>query len=100
MNIETLDRENYSSSDTPEFYDGDIVEVSTHYLMGVPKEKEEYLEGIIVGKVRYSSTSPPVWIVDFGEKWYEYYHEYTKCKYRCVCVQHTLILKPINIGIL
>jgi len=42
-------RERYTIDDKPDFDDGEIVEVDTHYF-GLPEEQAEYVECIVCGK--------------------------------------------------
>lgn len=42
-------RERYTMDDRPQFDDGEVVEVDTHYF-GIKEEEAEYVECIVCGK--------------------------------------------------
>lgn len=42
-------RERYTMDDRPDFEDGEVVEVDTHYF-GIKEEEAEYVECIVCGK--------------------------------------------------
>lgn len=55
-------RPRYTMEDKPNFDDGEIVEIDTHYF-GIPEEKAEYVECIVRGKhaMDYGFT---LWVLD------------------------------------
>lgn len=55
----------YTSSDDPQFEDGEIVEVDTFYFGG-NINYAKYVEGVVIGQGKVGYSSSTYWIVDFG----------------------------------
>lgn len=77
----------YTSSDDPQFEDGEIVEVDTFYFGG-NINYAKYVEGVVIGQGKVGYSSSTYWIVDFGNT------NYTPgAKYRAALVSPGAIVK-------
>jgi hypothetical protein len=57
-------RPRYTLDDKPDFDDGEIVEIDTHFF-GVPEEEAEYIECIVCGK-HVMDHGFTLWVLNIG----------------------------------